>query len=183
MTITAAKIKEVNERLETIDQKGKAYVMVNERVKGFRQILAGGCISTEFLVLDFENGVAVCKATITDEQGMILATGTAYEREGAGFVNKTSFIENCETSAVGRALGMLGIGIDSSMASAEEVANAMKQQKELATDVEKKTFVQMCEKKGVNPEDVLRSVGWKSGSMTKAHHGLALQKLMEMPDA
>lgn len=177
--ITSELLKSVNETLQTIDQKGKAYVMVNERVKAFRSLEAGGCISTDFLILDFENGVAVCKATITDEDGRMLATGTAYEREGNGYVNKTSFIENCETSAVGRALGMLGIGIDGSMASAEEVANAMKQQSELATDNEKKAFVKLCEDKGLDPKEILRSVGWKSGSMTKAHHGLALKKVMD----
>jgi len=51
----------------------------------------------------------------------ILAVGHAYEKEGSTFINKTSYIENCETSAVGRALGMLGIGIDTSIATAEEV--------------------------------------------------------------
>ena len=49
----------------------------------------------------------------------------AYEKEGSTFINKTSYIENCETSAWGRALGNLGIGIDTSIASAEEVQNAV----------------------------------------------------------
>ena len=57
-----------------------------------------------------------------------MSTGIAYEVEGSSFINKTSFIENCETSAIGRALGNLGIGIDTSVASYEEVANAVKQQ-------------------------------------------------------
>ena len=57
-----------------------------------------------------------------------MGTGTAYEKENSSFINKTSYIENCETSAVGRALGMAGFGIDTSVASAEEVANAITQQ-------------------------------------------------------
>jgi hypothetical protein len=58
----------------------------------------------------------------------VLGTGTAYEKESSSFINKTSYIENCETSAVGRALGMCGFGIDVSVASAEEVQNAINNQ-------------------------------------------------------
>ena len=57
-----------------------------------------------------------------------MATGIAYEVMGSSYINKTSFIENCETSAWGRALGNLGIGIDTSIASAFEVNNAIIQQ-------------------------------------------------------
>ncbi len=58
----------------------------------------------------------------------LLGTGTAYEKENSSFINKTSYIENCETSAVGRALGMAGFGIDTSIRSAEEMQNADLQQ-------------------------------------------------------
>ena len=54
-----------------------------------------------------------------------MATGLAQEKENSSFINKTSFVENCETSAWGRALGNLGIGIDTAVASAEEVKNAI----------------------------------------------------------
>ena len=64
---------------------------------------------------------------------VVLATGTAYEKENSTIINKTSYIENCETSAVGRALGMAGFGIDTSVASAEEVQNAIAQQTEPVT--------------------------------------------------
>ena len=73
-------------------------------------------------------------AEVTNNDGDVIATGTAYEKENSTFINKTSYIENCETSAVGRALGMAGFGIDTSVASAEEVANAIKnQEKETRT--------------------------------------------------
>lgn len=61
-------------------------------------------------------------------QKIALGEGEAYEKNGSSFINKTSYIENCDTSATGRALGMAGIGIDTSIASFEEVANAIQQQ-------------------------------------------------------
>ena len=106
--------------------KGKKYVLVNSRVAAFRQICPDGSITTE--ILSLEDGVVTIQATIKDEAGKIISTGLAQEEKGAGFVNKTSFIENCETSAVGRALAFAGIGSDESIASAEEVANAILQQ-------------------------------------------------------
>ena len=122
----AEDLKKVNEELNKIDVKGKRYAMVTERIKGFRSICPCGSISTE--IISLENGVVTMMATISDENGNVLGTGLAQEKESNGYINKTSFIENCETSAVGRALGFVGIGIDDSMASAEEVANAIKNQ-------------------------------------------------------
>lgn len=124
-----------NEQIGTIgierkDKNGNVtvneYAEVNQRIKAFRMICPNGSIETD--LLSNENGVCVFKATIKNEKGAILGTGTAYEREGSSFINKTSYIENCETSAVGRALGMCGFGIDVSVASYEEVANAIANQ-------------------------------------------------------
>lgn len=119
-------IKRVNEGLQGIDVKGKNYVEVNKRVMGFRELEPNGTITTD--IVSCENGVVVMKATVLDGEGKVLGTGYAYEKESSSFINKTSYIENCETSAVGRALGFCGIGVDNSIASAEEVANAIKQQ-------------------------------------------------------
>lgn len=121
--MTAEDIKNVNETLKTIDIRGKGYVQVPERVKAFRSICPNGSIQTE--IVNLENGTVTMKSSVMDENGKILGTGFAQEKEGSTNINKTSFIENCETSAVGRALGWCGIGIDASMASAEEVANAI----------------------------------------------------------
>ena len=109
-------------KLKTVDIKGKPYVEVNERIKYFRANYKGWSLTTELVSL--ENGVCVMKATVKDDNDVTKATGYAYEKESSSFINKTSFIENCETSAWGRALGNLGIGIDASIASADEVQNA-----------------------------------------------------------
>jgi hypothetical protein len=124
-----------NETIGTIDIKGKEYAEVNQRIKAFRMICPNGAIETE--LLSNENGICVFKATIKDEKGRVLGTGTAYEKEDSSFINKTSYIENCETSAVGRALGMCGLGIDVSVASAEEVANAIQNQEVTKEEAEK----------------------------------------------
>lgn len=120
-------IKKVNENISTIDVKGKNYAEVNQRIKAFRMLYPAGVIETE--ILSVENGVCIMKATIKDDNDHVLGIGHAYEKENSTFINKTSYIENCETSAVGRALAMCGIGIDTSVASYEEVANAIENQK------------------------------------------------------
>lgn len=81
-------------------------------------------------IISIENGICIIKAFAYEnkEDEKPIATGTAYEKEGSTFINKTSYIENCETSAYGRCLGMCGIGIDTSISSAEEVANKIQQQ-------------------------------------------------------
>ena len=115
-----------NETIKTTDIKGKEYAEVNQRIKAFRMVYPQGSIVTQ--MVSNENGVCVFKASVATDEGVLLGTGTAYEKEDSSFINKTSYIENCETSAVGRALGMAGFGIDVSVASAEEVANAINNQ-------------------------------------------------------
>lgn len=110
-------------KLKTVDIKGKPYVEVNERLKYFRENYKNWSLTSDLISL--ENGVCVIKATIRDENEVIKATGLAYEKENSTFINKTSYIENCETSAWGRALGNFGIGIDTSIASADEVQTAI----------------------------------------------------------
>lgn len=126
--ITFEDIQKANETIKTTDIKGKDYAEVNQRIKAFRMVYPTGPIETE--MISNENGICIFKATVRNEEGELLATGTAYEKENSTFINKTSYIENCETSAVGRALGMCGFGIDTSVASAEEVQNAMANQEE-----------------------------------------------------
>lgn len=123
---TYENIIDVNATLPRIDIKGKRYTVVSSRVQAFRRLIPDGSISTEILSMD--DDTVVMRATITDETGRVLATGTAFENKASSFINKTSYIENCETSAVGRALGMLGIGSDESLCSAEELVNAIKNQ-------------------------------------------------------
>ena len=113
--------------MKKIEIKGKDYVEVHERVKEFHNQYKKGSITTEIIEMTDR---FITKTTVIPDIGVPerYFTGVAYEKEDEGFINKTSALENCETSAVGRALGILGIGIDGSIASAEEMQNAVHQQ-------------------------------------------------------
>lgn len=158
--MTFEELQKANETLITTDIKGKDYVQVNERIKAFRMLYPNGSISTEMVSND--SGICVFKAYVYESTEEIapLATGHAYEKESSSFINKTSYIENCETSAVGRALGFLGIGIDTSIASYEEVGNAMEQQAQVymnKDEVEK--MMKFIVEKGRTVRDVCQEYG------------------------
>lgn len=142
MGIKYEDIKQANDSIKTTtisrtDKKtgktvAREYAEVNQRIKAFRMVYPEGFIKTE--MVSNEGGVCIFRAMVGYEQenGLlkVIGTGTAYEKETSSFINQTSYIENCETSAVGRALGMAGFGIDTSVASLEKVQNAMANQKE-----------------------------------------------------
>ena len=139
-------IQKANETIKTTDIKGKEYAEVNQRIKAYRMVYPNGMIKPE--IKSLKDGVCIFRAEVTNDNGDVIGVGHAYEKENSTFINKTSYIENCETSAVGRALGMAGFGIDTSVASAEEVANAIENQKEdkkviMATEKQKELIRNM----------------------------------------
>jgi hypothetical protein len=115
-------------QFKTTNIKGKQYVEVNQRVIALRTLseYKGYSLTTEVLHLDPES--CVIQATISDAQGRVVAQGMAQEDKSSSRINQTSYVENCETSAVGRALGFLGIGIETSIATADEVGMAIEKQ-------------------------------------------------------
>lgn len=115
-----------NEQIKTTNIKGKSYSEVAQRIKAFRMNHPLGSIATN--IESLENGVVVMSCEVRDEKGELLGKAYAYEKEDSSFINQTSFIENCCTSATGRALGYAGYGIDTSVASAEEVQNTINNQ-------------------------------------------------------
>lgn len=127
-------IQKVNSEVKTIDLKGKDYAMVPERVTAFRKLFPEGFILTDIISHDGQTVMMQAKAGYYLENGepCVLGSGYAQEVKGRGMVNGTSYIENCETSAVGRALGFLGLGINGGgICSAEELANAVVAQGQL----------------------------------------------------
>ena len=111
--------------MKTINIHGKKYVPVSERLIYFRENYKDWSLTSKILELDEKRCVII--STVKDLEGRKIATGIAYEILGSTNVNKTSFIENCETSANGRALGNLGIMIEDNICSADEVFNAKAQ--------------------------------------------------------
>lgn len=182
---SAQEVENLNKNLPTIDVKGKKYVMVKDKIKAFRTLCPNGIIETTLLGMD--NGLAIIKATVRDEDGNLLGTGHACEKEGSSQVNSTSWLENAETSAIGRAIGnATGLGIDDSFGSADEVANAILQQgdKAPASPTERKVFEDYCKRLDVSPTEILAKTGWKKGEkMTKEHHGKALIILNDIAEA
>ena len=126
--MTYEAIAKVNGEITMLDLKGKAYAMVPERVTAFRKLYPEGFILTDITKDDGTIVQMQTKVGYYKENGepVVLATGYAQEVKGKGMVNGTSHIENCETSSVGRALGMMGLGINGGgICSAEELANAI----------------------------------------------------------
>lgn len=124
--------------MKTINIKGKDYITVNERLKYFRTSIApikeseNWGINEE--VIDLNEKEGVFKVTIHDAKGNPVVSAHAQEYRDSTYINKTSFVENGFTSALGRALGYLGIGIDTSIASGEEMQNAIQNQKPRLTE-------------------------------------------------
>lgn len=106
---------------KAIDFKGKKYVLVSDRVIYFNENYPYGSIMTE-MVSKQEDGMVIIKATIKPSEGQNRTfTGYSQATWGEGYINKTSALENAETSAVGRALAFMGIGVIESIASIDEI--------------------------------------------------------------
>ena len=114
--------------LKTTNIKGKEYVQVNERVRAFRTHPDFANMSIETSIVDISENRVLMVAKVLDSEGLVRATGHAEEIQTSHGVNSTSYVENCETSAVGRCLGFLGIGVDTSIATSEEVDQAIERQ-------------------------------------------------------
>jgi len=123
--------QEVNEVVDkqlkekAIDIKGKDYVMVKDRLIYFNEIYPNGSIRTR-IISEIGSGTYVVEAKVVPDHKNIerYFSGHSQAIVGDGMVNKTSALENAETSAVGRALALMGIGVLDSVASADEIVKA-----------------------------------------------------------
>jgi hypothetical protein len=106
----------------TVNIRGKEYKTVALRVNEFR--LAHPDWTIETLPIEIGEKSVLIQAMIKDPTGRVIATGLAEESRTSSAINRTSAAENCETSAVGRALAFFGLA-GSEIASADEVAAAI----------------------------------------------------------
>ena len=118
-----------------VDIHGKQYKTVAERINEFWQDRTPSEWSIITEKVSEDTGLIICKATIM-HMDRTVATGHSEELRGSTMINKTSALENAETSAVGRALAFMGLG-GTEIASADEVAQAIhKQQSMNGSDID-----------------------------------------------
>ena len=127
--------------MKKIQIHGRDYVMVKDRIIFFNENFPNGSITTE--LVEMTDRFIVKTTVLPDVENLNRCfTGHAEEVVGSSQINKTSALENAETSSLGRALGCMGIGVEESFASADEVKNAKYQQdyKYIKTDNELEKF-------------------------------------------
>ena len=133
-----------NPQIKSQKIHGKSYAMVHDRVNYFRGEAMYKDLGIETEVVHFTEEHCVVRAFVRDKDGFILASGIAHEwkLDPKSAVNKTSFVENAETSAIGRAMACLGIGIEDAYASAFEVESAKAAQAAEAAQTPKSNVIQ-----------------------------------------
>ena len=110
-----------------VNIRGKEYQTVAYRVQRFRESHPEWSLLTDIISVDDDR--VVMKAAILDPEGRIIATGHAEEVRASRNINRTSALENAETSAIGRCLAALGLG-GTEFATANEVQGAIQQQED-----------------------------------------------------
>lgn len=135
---------------KAIDIKGKKYVLVADRILYFNENYPNGSITTK-LISEPSDERVVIKAKVTPDCDKPERYFTDYSQAlwGDGYINKTSAIENCSTSAVGRCLAYLGVGVIDSVASVDEI-NKSEAQAKMQTNPRAITEIgEMLEAKGI----------------------------------
>jgi len=124
-----AAVQKLHETHGITQRGGKKYTQVVHRMEAMRSVFGLDLgIETKILVDDGQR--VVVQALVTLTQGGVVGSGMAEEIRGQGNVNKTSALENCETSAIGRALASIGLA-GGEYASANEMDAVPRKQEAL----------------------------------------------------
>jgi len=174
------------------------YITVAERIEKFYERFPEGRIITHIIEHDAERGFILIRAEVyrNAEDALPAATGHAYELKSEGYVQRTSYIEVGETSAVGRALAMAGFEVRRGIASREEMEKSGRHEKEdgkhksadpngPATDEQKQAILGLLE--AAKPGDrraqrnlLKESTGKESrDDLTQAEAGDLIKKLQQ----
>ena len=158
-----------NADIQYIQIHNKEYAEVKERIKAFRRVFPEGSIATKIVEIDEQH--CICKASVFNENGSLLAEGHAQEnRTTTKFKDK--ILEVAETSAIGRALGVLGIGIKGGL----ETAETMQRVEEKNETKNKMLICHRCNRQIVDAVDK-SGKAWKAeeiSAITTKHYGDAL---------
>lgn len=195
MKVSYEQIKKANEEISKMQVGNGQYAKVSERVNAFRKVYPTGSIETEIeAITDTEVRIV---AKVYDEDEKLISTARATEEKkakGKMTINLTDMIENCETSAVGRALGFAGFGIDKEIASGEDIARNKYQNKqyeihnnmfipdEEAKNVVKVVIMDLMRKMGVvkvELEDKVNKKLWASLSELTTHQLLHIESILK----
>jgi len=145
---------------KVVNIKGKNYRMVQDRVKEFRSSPIYKEHRIETQMLHFDGSYLILKASILNSDGKILSDGIAGEKVGSSQINTTSFVENCQTSAIGRALAFLDENLmGDSLPSADELSGAIKNQDILNAKLDAVVSIL----KSVKNEEQLKTI-WEQNS-------------------
>ena len=126
------------------------YITVHERIEKFYAKFPQGRIITTILEHDREAGFVLVRAEVYREPDDALpaATGHAYELRSAGHVQQGSYVEVGETSAVGRALALLGFEVRRGIANREEIERGARKQQAAAANARQTEAARPAEKDG-----------------------------------
>lgn len=164
---------------KAIDIRGKKYVMVADRIKYFNEQYPNGSIQSKM----WEHGDIIrVKAYVLPDVSSPhrVFNGFSESVRGGEGVDRTAAMENCETSAVGRALAMMGIGVLDSVASVDEMRKAGVSDGEPASGAQMKYINNLCTNKGVLPDVLLKSMGIaEPEKITKAQAGKIITELQK----
>lgn len=100
------------------------YEEVKDRIPRFWEKHPDGAIVTD--LIEHPDAEYIVKATLINGAGQVIATGLAQETVGSSPVNRLSALENCETSAIGRALANAGFSSGANRPSREEMDKAVR---------------------------------------------------------
>ena len=140
------------------------YELVEDRLKKYWKDNPEGNINTHIEHITEDGTCVTIKAGITDNNGRLVATGIAQETKGDGFANTTSWVENCETSAIGRALANWKYqGSKKARPSREEMAKVERNSVTPTTDTKKKAEESVADSSATSEDDIIIVT---EGSMT-----------------
>jgi len=140
------------------------YELVEDRLKKYWKDNPEGMISTNVVHITEDGTCVTIKADVTDNNGRLVATGIAQETKGDGFANTTSWVENCETSAIGRALANWKYqGNKKARPSREEMAKVERNSVTPTTDTKKKAEESVADSSATSEDDIIIVT---EGSMT-----------------
>lgn len=149
---------------KSIKVNGKDYVQVKDRVEYFNATYPLGKIETK--LISHDNGLFIVKAIVTPnctEPDRTFTGLSQASKTDTGTANKTAPLEVAETSAVGRALGFMGIGVIDGIASADEVVKATREPVQNAVDI---GLTSKCKDHG---DEMVQKVSAKTGNPYWSH--------------